>query len=285
MFLKSGCIVITPLALQTSLRRLLGSSILMGVCVAAARVGPAAELDDRQFLAFWGRQAAASHDSEAAIEVCRKDIAVQTNSVYLPVLRSVLAWHELHAGRAEEGAAILTTLLSDRKDLMSSSANIMARRWLTRLDRERVRKALSAYYARHVAFPESLAPLLALPEDQRPPAVDRWNQPWRYHRALFKRLAGLSDQRYELRSVELDSESDLKAILAIPYETPADLAPLRVVSRFENQAAVEFQDHAAPPLKTVLTEGARSGRFCFVHLVVQSVLLSDGDRWHLVPLP
>ncbi len=259
--------------------------LLLGLCLAAAQWGAAAESDDRAFLAFWEKRAAATLDQAAAIEVCRKEAASQSNSVYLPVIRGVLAWHELAAGRTNEATATLTSLLSDRKDPISSAANTMACRWLTRLDRERVRAALSAYYARHVAFPESLAPLQALPERQRPPAVDRWNLPWHYRLAAFKRLAGLSDQRYELRSAELEAGSDLKAALAIPYDRPADLTPIRVISRLENQVTVEFQDRGSPPRKAALTEGSRSGSLWFVRLMGQSVLLSDGDRWNLAPLP
>ena len=243
------------------------------------------EVEDRQLLAFWERRAPSVPDPAASIEVCRKEMANQPNSMYLPVIRGVMAWHELAAGRTEDGAATLKTMLTDQKDPLSLAANTMACRWLTRLDRERVRKALSDHYTRAVAYPSSLAPLLALPENQRPPAVDRWNQPWLYRLASFKRLPGLSDQRYDLRSCALDSESDLKEAKAIPYVAPTNLIPVKVISRSEGPAAVEFQAPGTPPRRMVLTEGTRAGRLYFVRLVAQSVLLSDGDRWHLVPLP
>lgn len=257
--------------------------ILLGLCTA----GPvqATEVEDRQLLAFWERRAATASDPAASIEICRKEMANQPNSMYLPVIRGVMAWHELAAGRTEEGAATLKTLLTSQKDPLSAAANTLACRWLTRLDRERVRVALSAYYTRHVAYPASLSPILALPEGQRPPALDRWDQPWQYRLASFKRIPGLSDQRYDLRSGALDSESDLKTSLAIPYVAPTNLIPVKVISRTEGPAAVEFQDAATPPRRMVLTEGTRSGRFYFVRLVAQSVLLTDGDRWYLVPLP
>ncbi len=243
------------------------------------------EVEDRQLLAFWERRATTASDPAASIEVCRKEMANQPNSMYLPVIRGVMAWHELAAGRTEEGAATLKTLMTSEKDPLALAGNTLACRWLTRLDRERVRKALSDYYTRNVAYPASLAPVLELPANQRPPALDRWNQPWQYRLASFKRIPGLSDQRYDLRSGALDSESDLKDALAVPYAAPTNLIPVKVISRSEGPAAVEFQAPGTPPRRMVLTEGSRAGRFYFIRLVAQSVLLSDGDRWYLVPLP
>ena len=49
--------------------------------------------------------------------------------------------------------------------------------------------------------------------------------------------------------------------------------------------AAAFEPPGKPPRKAVLNEGAGSGDLFFVRLAAQSVLLSDGDRWDLVPLP
>ena len=56
-------------------------------------------------------------------------------------------------------------------------ADVMARRWLTRIDHEKVEKALKAYYADNVEYPSSLAPLLNLPKDKAPPKADRFDDP------------------------------------------------------------------------------------------------------------
>ena len=205
---------------------------------------------------------------------------------YVPVVRGVQAWNELVARRTDEASVTLQAMIGTNADPVSVAATTMARRWLTRLDREKVRQALTAYYADHVAFPDSLDALRVLPAARRPPAVDRWNKAWQYRLAEFKRLKGLTGQRYELTSGELGSDSDLKAALAVtPYGSRITVKPLRVITRLEGQSAIEFKSPGPPPRRTTVTEGARVDAVSFVRLVGDATLLSDGDQWQLVPMP
>ena len=275
----------TPTASLASLWRLLRPAAMIWLCAMLTGLAMASESDDRMLATFWEKRAVCSNDYAAVIAICKKVTNSMPDSAYLPVIRGVQAWYELTAGHAEESAATLQGMLSAGKDPIALTANTMACRWLTRLDREKVRKVLNAYYAVHVAFPGSLDFLQKIPDNGRPPIVDRWDRAWQYRLVTFEKLPGLSDQRYELRSTELNTASDFKTALAIPYGTPFSLRPMRVVSRFENQSVVEFQAGGKPPRKDMLNEGARSGDVLFVRLVAQSVLLSDGDRWDLVPLP
>jgi hypothetical protein len=250
--------------------------------------GPAAAIDEegRFLVAFWEKQAAASNDCEAVITLCKSIAANAPANPLLPVVRGVQAWHELSAGRTNEATATLQSMLVAGDAPVAVAANTMARRWLTRLDREKVRLALSAYYAEHVGFPASLDALKPFPPDRRPPMTDRWNRPWQYRLASFARLQGLSDQRYELLSTELGSDSDLKTALAAPRDDRGlPLRPVRVINRQEGQSAVEFRSAGTPPRKTIVAEGSRVDNLHFVKLMDLSALLSDGDRWWFVELP
>lgn len=275
----------TLVSLPAIFRRCRVIAALIWLC--SILIGPAmgSEADDRMLAVFWEKLAACSNDCAAVIALCEKVSSSLPDSACQPVIRGVQAWHELAAGNSAAGAVTLQAMLNAGKDPLALTANSMALRWLTRLDREKVRKALSGYYAEHVAFPESLDFLQKNPANRRPPLVDRWNQAWQYRLARFEKLTGLADQRYELRSTELDAASDFKTALAVPYGAPFALKPVRVVSRFENQSVVEFQFLGKPSRKAVLNEGAHSGELIFVRLLEREVLLSDGDRWALVPLP
>ncbi|MEI7437494.1 MAG: hypothetical protein WCL16_11895 [bacterium] len=257
----------------------------MFFCAILPGLAAASEADDRMLATFFEKRAACSNDYAAVIAICNKVTNSMPDSLYLPVIRGVQAWHELAAGKTNQAVATLQSMLSGGVDPIALSANTMACRWLTRLDREKVRQALTAYYAAHVAFPVSLEFMQKLPENRRPAIVDRWNQAWQYRLVTFERLPGLSDQRYELQSRELQAASDYKKILAIPYGTPFSIIPTRVISRFEKQSVVEFQCLGTPPRKDMLSEGAHSGDLFFVRLAGQFTLLSNGDRWELVALP
>ena len=140
---------------------------------ATARAG-----DEDAFLSFWNEHQAVVSNPAAATAVCDRFLAGAPSSAYRPAVAALNAWHALAAGRTNAAHAGFTALLDDSAAPVAAAAGDCARRWLTRLDREHVRAALTVWYARHVAYPPSLDPMASLPATVRPPLRDRWNESW-----------------------------------------------------------------------------------------------------------
>jgi hypothetical protein len=158
----------------------------------------------------------------------------------------------------------------------------MARRWLTRLDREAVREALRAYYATHVRFPEFLDSLGKLKGCEKTPLADRWNKPWRYRLTAFDRVRGLTAQRYSLDSPSLGEASDLTAALARPYAGGITLEPLEV-SADGSRPTVTVA--VAGGGKAVLMEGTATDGVTLAYVGARLLVFTDGDHWRVVPRP
>jgi len=249
---------------------------------AAAR---AASPSETALLALWKIHAAASNDHAAARAACRLFLDGRHDDPYAPVGLGIDAWHALCARQTGDAAAIFTNMLACGAGPVGDAARAMAERWLTRLDRERVKAALTAYYAAHVAFPESLSVVFS--EAQRPPspATDRWGKPWRYRLSTFMELRGLLGQRYVLESTTLGAASDLAGILKKPAAAAANVKAVRVVSTAPGRTIVEFAFGEPKPEKVILLEGASHDGICFVRLASGFVLLTDGDRWLVADPP
>ena len=100
-------------------------------------------------------------------------------------------------------------------------------------------KALRKYYAAHVAYPSSLAPVLnaKLP----PPAKDRFGDAWVYRLETFSRIQGLESQKFALFSSTIGKESmPLKPTLRKGY-APGYAATLISVKALNNTQMAEFE--------------------------------------------
>ena len=82
------------------------------------------------------------------------------------------------------------------KDFVAHGVADVARVWLARAQMVEVDAVLKNYYRQHVAFPDTLAPVLKdLPENLR---VDPWGQPWVYTLHAPEGFARQTNQRYQL---------------------------------------------------------------------------------------
>ena len=199
-----------------------------------------------------------------------------------------------------------------------------ARRWLTRLDRESIEAALKDYYARNVAFPESLRALSdhdhglggKVSDPSRPteerigreglrtrnlpaaggqeasdaaagklPLTDRWGRPWVYRLSGFKHFRALAGQRYTLESATLGAASDLGAALKIPYTSGLGLKATGFVTMDKGGAVAEFEPASGVGRRLTLMEGTTEGGLKCVRVAPRFILLSDGDRWAVLPRP
>ncbi len=144
----------------------------------------------------------------------------------------------------------------------TQAAADMARRWLTRLDRERVRTALRQYYVRDIRLSgtrstrsrNAAAPRRARP---CPTAGAALGVPPR----RFKQLAGLRQQRYDLQCSRpaAGPVRPLRA-LARPYAGADPAAAGRPARPGRGQQAVQFETTDASASRSCLCDGTASRR-------------------------
>ena len=245
----------------------------------------AAAPDEDAFLRLWTlhRQAAAASNHLAATAACREAARLGR---FLPAARTIEGWHLLQAGRAAAAAAAYESALARGApaDPLAAAADAMARRWLSRLDREQVVAALAAYHREHVAFPPNLAVFESWPEARRPPLRDRRGDAWIYQFQTFRRLRIDTAQRYILYSRSAGREtSALEAALALrPPATPA----VFVRKSAGPPAVAELRVGGADRPPVLVQEGTRAGGLVFAAIdsAGRFALLSDEEFW-LMALP
>ncbi len=249
--------------------------------LAAAWVAAVAAADEQdQALLLWRAQAK-TPTNHAAHAVAWRAMESQFPSGELrPVIRGFAAWHLLKSGGTNDAVTLLEAMSLGKSTPVEQAAAEMARRWLTRLDRERVRAALKAQYQKDVAFPPALDVLRALPEAERPPLTDRFGSPWQYAIDGFKRIAPTRGQRYRLGSSQLGESSDLAAALARPYGAGA--TPPRPLRRGADGTAIIFLVGTERPVVSV---GTKVGGWMLAWAGSKLLVMSDGDYWALLPSP
>lgn len=198
-------------------------------------------------------------------------LALSSAAAADPVELGQRGWQELQAGQVEEAARTFTGMLTTNADPLARAGDLMARRWLTRLDREKVKAALRAAYNRAIAYPAKLTGI--------EPATDRWGQPWVYELTAPRYITGLTAQSYRLESAALGGESDLAAALRRPYGARITLQPVSISGNI-----ITFAQQGRPQ-PVVLSPGGAHDGVIFAGLTATHVILSDGDHWKLVARP
>lgn len=241
--------------------------------------------DEKALWLLWEKHTETPGNHTELTDLCDRYERSFPGDPFLPVVRGIESWHLLASGRTGTAYTNLLTLLSASREPLPQAGDHMAKAWLTRLDREKVRHALTGIYAQRVAFPDSLTELKDLPLDLRPPLTDRWDCPWIYKLTDFKHLPGITKSRYRLESSALMARTDLKVALEIPYASRISLKPQRWVTSAGTVKAVMFEVPGTKVDKQVLTEGSDFQGQAFVHLGSTLILLSDGDHWKVLPWP
>ena len=164
----------------------------------------------------------------------------------------------------------------------------MGRRWLTRLDREKVRNALAAYYRNAIEYPINLQPLkktMPSAKESTLPLADRWGAPWQYQLAAFKIIKGTRGQRYLLQSKTLLESSDLAKALERPYADRILLQPVALTISGNGAQNVVFQTPGDQPEKILLSEGGQAAGVTLAYIGAHILILCDGDHWRVVTKP
>ena len=172
---------------------------------------------DHAFLRVWRIHAANPSNHLGVVDAgLRAMDKSSTLGEWLPVVKTLVAWHLLQGGKTAEAERVFASavLKTATRHPVYRSADIMSKRWLTRIDAEQVVKALRKYYIDKVEFPEKLDPVMTAGI----PAHDRFGNAWEYSLQSFDRIQGLKNQRYRLFSKNTGRETTrLRRALKMPY--------------------------------------------------------------------
>ncbi|MCX7009206.1 MAG: hypothetical protein NTY53_18500 [Kiritimatiellaeota bacterium] len=182
--------------------------LLAALAVSFAVAAPAgAQADVRALAKIWQQHVRTPTEHAAIVQAVKQMAAQNEGSPLLGIANGIGAWHALSAGQTNQAVLLLTPLLAERTDPVGIEARNFAQRWLTRIDREKVRDALKVYYRNHVEFPAAFSALGELAVTNRPPMTDRFGRAWKYELAAMKRLTTVRAQRYNLSSFTLGDDS------------------------------------------------------------------------------
>lgn len=238
----------------------------------------AATSQEEAFIKVWGVHARNPQDHKAVIEVCQSVMdKSSTLGDFLPAVKTLAAWHLLASGNEADAVRIFESALTSDKTTakpVARYADTMARRWLTRIDCVQTEKALKFYYADHVEYPSSFAPLLSLPKDKAPPKTDRFDEPWAYKTEEFSKLKKLKNQRFSLFSKNLGSK--LTQLSAFPFTSYGRKTASIVARKSLNPLTVEFE--------TVTESGTQHGIASENGLIngIRFLKLDSEDRFALM---
>ena len=237
---------------------------------------------------IWALHRQANADHAAVVAACRAAAEQRLESDqpalarYYPVVRTIEGWHLLQAKRQAEAVKAFEAALDPQRsnDFTIRAADTMARRWLSRLDREKVVAALKKYHTAEVEFPADLTALASLPQEEQPPLRDRLGDAWSYRLTEFRRLKAAKAQRYLLYSISIGRESSaLDTAISLPYRNTTVS-----FTRQNNTepAIVELRIGEAPATRTALIQ--MGNRFEELRVITldsrgRYLLLCDDDFW------
>ncbi|MCX6993503.1 MAG: hypothetical protein NT011_10225 [Kiritimatiellaeota bacterium] len=258
----------------------------------------ASETQEKALWTLWSLQTNKPAQHEAIVAACQQMQKASPTNTLLPVVQGLAAWHSLRLGKTNEALVFLgemaaTTAVAPATPTatattVATAGAEMGRRWLTRLDREKVRNALAAYYRQAVEYPINLQPLKkTMPGSKESPLplTDRWGTPWQYQLTMFKVIKVARGQRYLLQSKTLGESSDLAKAMARPYAGHILFQPVSMTISGDGSQNIAFQTPGDRPEKILLSEGGQAAGITLTYIGTQILILCDGDHWRVVLKP
>ena len=221
---------------------------------------------------------------DAIIEVCQSVMdRASTLGEFLPVVKTLAAWHLLASGKQQDAVRIFESALTTDKSapVLARNADTLARRWLTRIDHIAVEKSLKTYYAANVEYPGSLQSILSLPNP--PPKTDRFGAAWVYKAESLSKISKARNQKFSLHSQTLGSR--LTAMQSLPFTAYGKRQATIVAKRQGTPLTIEFEtvaDGGAPQRGTASEGSAVTGiRFLKLDSDGQFALMieNESDFW------
>ncbi|MBU4211041.1 MAG: hypothetical protein KKD33_00500 [Verrucomicrobia bacterium] len=248
----------------------------------------ASEMQEKSLWTLWSLQINNPAQHEAIVAACQQMQKASPTNPLLPVGQGLAAWHSLRLGKTNEAFAVFSEMVAAAATptATATAGAEMGRRWLTRLDREKVRGALALYYRNAIEYPINLQPLKKkMPGEKDVPLADRWGVPWQYQLATFKIIQGTRGQRYLLQSKTLLESSDLAKALERPYAGRILLQPVSLTITGGGVQNVVFQTPGDRPEKILLSEGGQAAGVTLTYIGARILILCDGDHWRVVLKP
>jgi len=265
------------------------SALAIATLCLFASLGQAA--NEAALVKLWQQHIHSPEQHADVIAACRQFIADNPADALVPVTQGIEAWHLLKDNRQPEAIALLEAHLSRESRGISGGAAILARAWLSRLDREDVKRALQRYYRKEVKYPDTLEALANYPgmnPELQPRMTDRWDRPWNYQPTGFKSAPGFLNQRYSITSSRLGESSDIAAALAQPYGGEIRARATRIVTTASGTRVVEFgtwQDDKEQGLRFLLSPGRESNGLFLAAIGDSLIIVCDQTHWKLLPKP
>ncbi len=257
--------------------------VLPTLCLLAVVAAPVRAADEAGFWTTWKTHLAATNEHTEAVAACDAFEKKNPSDPLVVVTRQLKAWHLLKLGRNEAAAALLVPMVKPGAEGLNKAASDIARAWLTRLDRERVKAALQDIYRRDVAYPEKLD-VWKGSSRKAPPLVDRWGKRWKYRLVGYSRLPGLRDQKYELQAILLGDVSDLATALELAYGEQISLRPARLKRTASGPPLVQFERGESGG-KAIMAVGTRNERTFFAYMGDRIIAVADYTHWKVLPKP
>ena len=254
--------------------------------------------DEKAIWALWKRHLAEPEAHEDIVKACRTFIVRKPQDPYVVVARGIMAWHLLKSDKIEDATEVLILLGQSPNTSQSRMEAIrltrseklhefgieMARRWLTRIDRERLCDVLRKYYVKKVQYPRKLSELDSLTEGKKLPMRDRWNRTWSYRVSSYENVTNTYGQKFRLVSPTLGDASALADTLELAYASRITLKPVKLFSSGGKRQMIEFKS----PNKDgsiFLRVGTQIEGVFFAYEGDRLIVLSDGDHWCVLPKP
>jgi len=250
----------------------------------AATIVFSATPQEEAFLRVWRAHAQDPTRHDAIIEVCQSVMdRASTLGEYLPVVKTLAAWHLLASGKQQDAVRIFeSALTADSKTapILARNADTLARRWLTRIDHIAVEKAVRAHYASRVEFPDTLQPILSQPNP--PPKTDRFGAAWVYKAEQMK-ISKARNQKFSLHSQTLGSR--LTALKALPFTGYGKRLATIAARRQGTPVMLEFETvlEGEAPQRGTASEGSAVNGIRFLKLASDGqfalMIENESDFW------
>jgi hypothetical protein len=237
--------------------------------------------DERGLWLAWVASTNTPDDHAAVVTACKQFRTKAPQDPFCVVVTGMEAWHLLKMGSTNAAMALFEPMMSipENASPLQSAGDEMARGWLTRLDREKVRLALKKLYLKQIEFPSSLDPIKTLKMKSLPPFTDRWGKAWTYR--LESSIKGMSSQQYVLESSRLGSRSDLGKALALPYAGRVSLEPIKVSP--VSADTVEFAIFGGK--SGYLQAGGTLNGVTVAYIGMNIIVMADENHWRVVLKP
>lgn len=264
--------------------------LMMAAWLATVVVASSQTANEQDLWGLWERHEAQPESHDTHIAACRDFTAKNPTDPLQPVVRGIEAWHLLKLARIEEAVELFAGQLRPPRRTLDRGAEELARAWLSRLDRERVKATLQSYYRKEVRYPDRIEDVLThpkIPKSAHPVMQDRWGDPWRYELVGFKTVPGMKEQKYLIESVRLGSMSDFTTALELPYAERIRVKPVRFVAAGHGRQVIEFEEEwggggsALVKKKVVMGPGDRLGLVTLLYVGQHLMVVYDRLHWRV----